>query len=70
MRWVIVTGTICWFLFALSKAAQLGPQTEEEEFIPKDHPIMIPLNILNDNFTTAEEANMKVYFYFGIKDID
>ena len=31
---------------------------------------MIPLNILGDNFTQAEEQNIDVFFYFGIKDID
>jgi len=45
--------TFVWFAFALNKAYQLGPLTEEEEMIPKDHPVMIPINIMNDNFTQS-----------------
>ena len=44
-----------WFVYALNKARKIGPVTKEEEFIPKDHPIMIPINILNDNFTQSED---------------
>ena len=62
--------TLIWFVFALNKASQLGPLTEEEEMIPKDHPVMIPLNILGDNFTQTENQNQEVQFFFGIDSIN
>lgn len=55
LRYFIIAATAIWFIFAVNRARQLGPLTEEEEFIPKEHPIMIPLNILNDNFTQSED---------------
>lgn len=65
-----MVSTFLWFFFAANKARQLGPLLEEEEFIPKDHPVMVPLNILNDNFTQSEDQNQKVQFFFGIDGID
>jgi len=60
MKWFIVSMTLIWFVFALNKASKLGPLTEEEELIPADHPIMIPIRILKDNFTRAEGRNQEV----------
>ena len=55
MRYVIVVSVFVWFFYAANKARQLGPLEEEEEFIPKDHPVMVPVTILNDNFTQSDE---------------
>ena len=55
MKYVIIISVFVWFVCALNKARKIGPVTKEEEFIPKDHPIMIPINILNDNFTQSED---------------
>ena len=52
--------TLIWFVFALNKASKLGPLTEEEELIPGDHPVMIPIRVLKDNFTRAEGRNQEV----------
>jgi len=60
MKWFIVVSTFLWFFYAINRARQIGPLTEEEEFIPKDHPVMIPLNILGDIFTQSEDQNQKV----------
>jgi predicted RND superfamily exporter protein len=70
MRWVIVVFTFAWFFFAANKARKIGPLTKNEEFIPMDHPIMIPINILNNNFTASDEDKQTVYFFFGIDDIN
>jgi hypothetical protein len=70
MRWVIIFAVFSWFIYAVNKARQLGPLTEEEEFIPADHPVMVPLTTLSKNFTAKDEQNLKVQFFIGIEDIN
>jgi predicted RND superfamily exporter protein len=60
MRYFIVTSVFVWFIYAANKARQLGPLEAAEEFIPKDHPVMIPINILTDNFTQSDEQNQVI----------
>jgi len=41
----------CWFIFAAKQAIKIGPLTEEENFIDKNHPSTIIADIMKDNFT-------------------
>lgn len=69
-RWPIVLVTLLWFQFAVSKAVELGPLTEEEVQISKDEPVMYTSNLLAQNFTQANPKLVTVNFVFGVKDIN
>ena len=50
-RWPIVILFTCWFIYAGKQAMLIGPLTEEESFIDKNHPSTIITNIIKNNFT-------------------
>ena len=40
LRWLIIFVFLAWTIVAAIFASKIGPLTEEEEFLPSDHPIM------------------------------
>jgi hypothetical protein len=40
-RWVIVALATLWSAFAIYMSTRLGPMTEQEDFVTKDHPSQI-----------------------------
>jgi hypothetical protein len=48
----------------------IGPLTEEEVFIDKNHPSTIIANIMKDNFTQSDDTFLEVQFVMGVKDIN
>lgn len=44
--------------------------TEEEEFLPRDHPIQLVIDALNDKFDGGGDQALKIYLFWGVKDID
>lgn len=63
MIWI---GLACYF------AGKIGPLTEPEEFIPKDHPSIRGYTIMSDNFTKQVEKSemISTKLIWGLKDID
>tara|TARA_B110000305_G_C19106961_1_gene477946 strand:- start:351 stop:587 length:237 start_codon:yes stop_codon:yes gene_type:complete len=59
-RIVITILSFMWFLFALQTALNIGPQTEVEEFIDPEHPVMVVYTRFLNNFTSAENQKSKV----------
>lgn len=61
-----------WIGISIFFASKIGPLTEEEEFIPKDHPAIIGWTIFKENFTeeVAVSKHVDIYLYWGLEDID
>lgn len=57
-------------MYALKTALNIGPQTEVEEFIDPEHPVMVVYTRFLDNFTSAENQKSKVNLYWGLTGID
>jgi hypothetical protein len=47
-------------------AAQLGPLTKQEAFVDEDNPIMIPTNIVMNNFTRSADAMSTINVFWGV----
>ena len=49
----------------------MGPLTEEEEFLPADHPMSQNTKILTERFGGASDyASLKIVIHFGVQDIN
>lgn len=71
LRFIIVFVCAGWTGFAIFKAKDIGPLTAQEEFLPKDNPITIVMNTLNDKFKGTSQANViKVEIFWGVKDLN
>ena len=52
-------------------AAQMGPLTEEEEFLPPDHPISQNTKILKERFGGGGDySSLNIVIHFGVLNID
>lgn len=69
-RWLIIVVFLVWTFVAAVFASQIGPLTEEEEFLPSDHPIMVTNQILTDEFDGKSNKELFVYLFWGVKDLD
>ena len=70
LRWLIIFVFLAWTIVATIFASQIGPLTEEEEFLPSDHPIMIIGKTLGDEFDGKSDKELMVYLYWGVKGLD
>ena len=57
-------------LFAGNEAMKLQPLKKREEFLPADHPIQKVMTMNEDMFPTGGSAVLKVWIYFGVKNLD
>ena len=48
----------------------MGPQTEEEEFIDPENPLIKTFVIITEDFGSTEMIKTKVDYLWGVKDID
>jgi len=48
----------------------MGPLTEQEEFVPKDHPSQVPIQIVVNNFTVSTDNKASIAFFWGVQDIN
>ena len=48
----------------------MGPLTEEEDFLPKDHPISVNTKILSERFAGGGSTALYIVIHFGVLDID
>ena len=55
-----------WIAFSIAMAAQLGPLTKQEAFVDEDNPIMIPTNIVMNNFTRSADAMSTINVFWGV----
>ena len=71
-RYIILALFIVWIGFASAFASQIGPLTEEEEFIPKYHPNVRVWTIFGENFTRENERseNVEINLVWGTQDIN
>ena len=53
-------------------ASGIGPLTEEEEFLPKEHELMTLISVISNDFPSSEEAKDRIVvnINWGIKDLD
>lgn len=68
-RFIIILVMAGWLGFAIYKAKDIGPLTEEEDFLPSDHKINIVGDLLRNEFTSRGTSVLKVYIFWGVKDI-
>uniref|UniRef100_A0A7S3CP63 SSD domain-containing protein n=1 Tax=Strombidium rassoulzadegani TaxID=1082188 RepID=A0A7S3CP63_9SPIT len=61
---------LAWSVFAFTQAIQMGPQTEEEEFIDPENPIIRTFTLLGSEFTATQEVKNRIYFMWGIEGVD
>jgi len=70
-RWVIIGVILVWSLVSAGFTSQLGPLTEQEEFLPADHPAMLAINLSRDTFYSgASDVAIYIQIYWGIDSID
>ena len=48
----------------------MGPQTEQEDFLKKNHPLQVLVNTLGEVYEFTTEALPDVYIYWGVDEID
>lgn len=68
-RYVIIFIMLGWTIFAITKAKDIGPLTEKEEFLPADHQISIVRDTLKEKFSSANENPIKVTIFWGVKEL-
>jgi len=57
-------------LFAANESTKLQPLKKREEFLPSDHPLQKVMVMNEDLFPTGGSNALKVWIYFGVKNID
>ena len=72
LRYVIV---FIWFTFGaicVYFGSQIGPLTEQEEFLPNDHPMMVLLKDVENGFPSAQNLkdSIVVNLNWGIMGLD
>lgn len=69
LRYLIILIMAGWIGFAVYKAKDIGPLTEEEDFLPEDHPISVVGTLLREKFSSSGTSVLRVYVFWGVKDI-
>jgi uncharacterized membrane protein YdfJ with MMPL/SSD domain len=69
-KYLILGIFFIWTVIACIMAAQMGPLTEEEEFLPKDHPMSENTKILSERFAGGGSTALYIVMHFGILDLD
>ena len=59
-----------WLAFAAWEATHLSPLTDEEEFVPYDHPSRLIERLIDESFPAATDEMPFVEIYWGGKSID
>lgn len=70
LRYIIILVMVGWLVFAIIKAKDIGPLTENEEFLPDDNEINIVSNILKNKFQSVDSRSIKVDIYWGIEELN
>ena len=70
LRYYIIFGFLIWGIIASFYASKIGPLTEPEEFIPKDHQINVIQNKLKDQFDGQGNDGLIVTLFWGVKGLD
>ena len=69
-RYPIIVITLGWFVATLLIAPNMGPQTEQPEFISEDNPIWKPIAVMGEEFPASDDSYVDVSVFWGTKDID
>jgi predicted RND superfamily exporter protein len=69
-KFVIVILTVIWFGLTLYFAPQMGPQTEQPEFISEENPILKPFFVMTEEFPASGDSYADVTVFWATKDID
>ena len=70
-KYIIIFVFLIWTGVASYLASQMGPLTEEEEFLPADHPISQNTKILTERFGgNTDYSELKIVIHFGVKELD
>lgn len=70
LRYIIIFAFFIWAIIAGVYASQIGPLTEAEEFLPRDHKIIVTSNLLRDEFDGQGDEGLMVDIFWGVKDLD
>lgn len=70
LRYLIILAFFIWAIIAGVYASKIGPLTEAEEFLPKNHQLKVTSNILSDEFDGQGDDGLIVNIFWGVKDID
>lgn len=69
-KYIIVILSLIWFGLSLYFAPQMGPQTEQPEFISEDNPIWKPIATMSEEFPASGDSYADAFIFWGAKDID
>ena len=58
-----------WFAFAIYTAKDIGPLTEQEDFLPEDNTLTIVGRTLRNEFPGSSSNALKVWIFWGVKNI-
>jgi hypothetical protein len=71
-KWVIILVLLPIGIAGFFKGMQIKPITEQEEYLPDEHPILAIMKVLENDFTVTENSvdNLMVNIHWGIDDLD
>ena len=69
-RYVIFIVSLAWTGFAISQAIKIGPLTEPEVQVSRDHPSQTGFNAMEYNFTSDNFLDSTISLYFGVSELD
>lgn len=69
-RFIIIFLFAIWLVISIIIAVDIGPLTEEEEFLPSDHPYMTIQKKIRENFSGQGARTIKIFVFWGIKSIN
>jgi hypothetical protein len=59
-----------WAIFASICSSNLGPLTQAEELLPKEHSMQKTLDIVSNKLSSGGASSINIIMYWGAKDID
>jgi len=70
-RFIILTIILAWSGSTCYFITQLGPLTEQEIFIPDDHPVMKAADLAEDQFFSGDsDLALRIEFVWGVEGLD
>jgi len=70
-RFFIMGGILAWSAATCYFVTQLGPLTEQENFVPEDHPVLQAADIAQEEFYSGDtDIALRIEFVWGISGLD
>lgn len=71
MRFILIAIAVILVAIAIWLASGLKPPEVEEDFLPKDHPVQVAFDTLEDGFPRSEaDQQLRIAVTWGIRDVD